>query len=188
MRILIACEFSGRVREEFLKRGHKAISCDLQPTQIPSEHHYEGDITDILYLRWDMIIAFPPCTHLANSGNRWKAQKKLDGRYQQGVDFFMLFANHPCEKICIENPVGAMSTEWKKPTQIIQPWQFGDSYQKTTYLWLKGLPTLRPNNIVDKGEFVIHGGRRMPKWYSHREFDRSLTFPGIAKAMGETWG
>ncbi len=100
----------------------------------------------------------------------------------------MLFADHVCKKVCIENPVGIMSTRWKKPNQIIQPWQFGDSYTKTTCLWLKGLPKLVPTDIVDAGEFVIHGGKKLPKWYSNREFDRNLTFPGIAKAMAEAWG
>ena len=190
MKILVACEYSGRVRDAFTKKGHDAISCDILPTELPGPH-YEGDILDILHDKWDMIIAFPPCTHLACSGAKHFAKKREDGRQQQGIDFFMMFANHPCFKICIENPVGIMSTVWSKPSQIIQPYQFGDPYQKTTCLWLRGLPNLKPTKIVDKGEFVTTpSGKKLPKWYSDNKSakNRSKTFQGIADAMASQWG
>ncbi len=191
MRVLVACEFSGIVREAFVKRGHDAWSCDLLPTEIPG-NHIQGDVLEILNDGWDMMVAHPPCTHLAVSGAKWFEQKRKDGRQQEGIDFFMKFTNTNIPKVCIENPVGIMSTIWRKPTQIIHPWQFGDSFEKTTCLWLDGLPNLTPTNIVDKGDFVItKSGRKLPKWYSdasgHREL-RSITFPGIAQAMAEQWG
>jgi len=143
-----------------------------------------------------MIIAFPPCTHLCVSGAAWFEQKRKDLRQQQGIDFFMLFANAKCKRIAIENPIGIMSTVWRKPDQIIQPWQFGDEYQKSTCLWLKGLPKLIPTNIVGKGEFITHkSGKTKPKWYAdafklppnERAIARSKTFPGIAQAMANQW-
>jgi len=175
------------VRDQFIAKGHEAMSCDILPSETPGPH-YQGDVRDILHQDWDMIIAFPPCTHLAVSGAKHFAQKRADGRQQEGIDFFMMFANHPCPKIAIENPIGIMSSGWRKPDQIIQPWMFGDSYSKSTCLWLKGLPKLEPTNIVDKGEFVIHGGKRIAKWYSNREIDRSKTFPGVSEAMASQWG
>lgn len=196
MKILIACEYSGIVRDTFLDKGHDAISCDLLPTDQPGPH-YQGDVLNIINGDWDMIIAFPPCTHLAVSGARWFKQKVVDGRQQQGIDFFMLFANHFCPKIAIENPVGIMSTQWRKPDQIIQPWQFGDEASKTTCLWLKGLPLLQATNIVNKGEMVTYAsGRTMPKWYAdawclpkeQRSKLRSKTYLGIAQAMANQWG
>ena len=150
----------------------------------------------LLKQKWDMIIAFPPCTHLAVSGAAWFKQKQKDGRQQQGIDFFMLIANSNCEKIAIENPVGIMSSKWRKPDQIIQPYQFGDSFSKKTCLWLKGLPKLIPTKTVEKGETVkFSSGKSMPKWYSdafklspkERAKVRSKTFPGIAKAMASQW-
>lgn len=206
MKILIACEFSGMVREAFAKLNkHCVVSCDLLDTQIAcanymfqqndkvGNYHYKGDVNDILNESWDMIIAFPECTHLASSGAAHFEQKRKDGRQQQGIDFFMLFANHPCEKIAIENPVGIMSSVYKKPSQIIEPYYFGDSFKKRTCLWLKNLNNLVPTNIVDPGEIVIHGGKRIPKWYSNakvseRKLIRSKTFPGIANAMAQQWG
>ncbi|KKK63276.1 hypothetical protein LCGC14_2995930 [marine sediment metagenome] len=196
MKILIACEFSVAVRDAFIKRGHNAISCDL----IPSERgapHYTGDVRDILDDDFDMMLAFPPCTHLAVSGARWFPEKRLDGRQQQGIDFFMLLATAEIEYIVIENPIGIMSTEWRKPDQIIQPYQFGDSFRKKTCLWLKGLPLLKPSKIVNEGEQVKYkSGKSMPKWYAdafrlppeERAKVRGKTFPGIAKAMAEQWG
>lgn len=175
------------MRDQFIAKGHEAMSCDILPSETPGPH-YQGDVRDILHQDWDMIIAFPPCTHLAVSGAKHFAQKRADGRQQEGIDFFMMFANHPCPKIAIENPIGIMSSGWRKPDQIIQPWMFGDSYSKSTCLWLKGLPKLEPTNIVDKGEFVIHGGKRIAKWYSNREIDRSKTFPGVSEAMASQWG
>jgi hypothetical protein len=145
-----------------------------------------------LSLSWDIIIAFPPCTHLAVSGAKHFAAKRADGRQQQAIDFFMLFVNHPCERIAIENPVGIMSTVYRKPDQIIQPYFFGDPFQKTTCLWLKGLPPIHhdPKDHVSKGEFVTTpSGKKLPKWYSDNKSskNRSKTFPGIAKAMVSQW-
>ena len=191
MRVLVACEYSGIVRDAFIRRGHYALSCDLLPTERPGPH-YQGDVRDILYDDWDMVIAFPPCTHLAVSGAAWFEEKRKDGRQQEGIDFFMLFTEIKIERVAIENPVGIMSSIYKPPSQIIQPWQFGDSYQKTTCLWLKNLPRLKPTKIVDPGEFVTYAsGCRMPKWYAELWGDgkgRSKIFPGIAEAMAEQWG
>ena len=183
MKILIACEYSSRVRDAFIKKGHEAISCDLLPSDSDLGRHHQGDITDILNDKWDMIIAFPPCDHLAVSGARWFKEKQADGRQQQGRDFFMRFANHPCDKIAIENPIGIMSTKWRKPDQIIQPWQFGHGETKSTCLWLKGLPKLEPTNIVDGRENRIW---KMPP-SKDRAKKRSLTYQGIADAMAEQW-
>jgi hypothetical protein len=132
------------------------------------------------------MIAHPPCTHLAVSGARWFKYKKKE--QEEAVEFFLRLANADIDKICVENPVSIMSSVWRKPDQIIHPWMFGDSFSKTTCLWLKNLPPLVSTNVVDKGEFVIHGGKKIPKWYSNREFARDKTFPGIAKAMAEQWG
>jgi hypothetical protein len=163
------------------------MSCDILPTDTPGKH-YQGDVRDILYDKWDMIIAFPPCTHLAVSGAKHFAAKRADGRQQEGIDFFNLFVNVDCPKVAIENPIGIMSSLWRKPDQIIQPWMFGDEYSKSTCLWLKGLPKLEPTDLVGKGEFVVHGGKRIAKWYSNREINRSKTFNGIANAMAAQWG
>jgi site-specific DNA-cytosine methylase len=193
MRVLLACEYSGAARDAFRAMGHFAMSCDLLPTDVPGPHH-EGSVLDILDEDWDMMIAFPPCTHLAVSGARWFAAKRADGRQQQGIDFFMELANANIPKIAIENPVGIMSTQWRKPDQIIQPWQFGHEATKTTCLWLKGLPQLTPTNIVGKGErHITKSGRSLPKWYNlppseDRWKVRSKTFQGIADAMSQQWG
>lgn len=182
MKALVACEYSGRVRNELTQLGWNAISCDMLPTEIAGKH-YHGDVRNILYKDWDLIIAFPPCTHLASSGARHFKEKIADGRQQEAIDFFMLFANHPCEHIAIENPVGIMSTKWRKPDQIIQPWQFGHGETKATCLWLKGLPNLVPTSIVEGREQRIW---RMPPG-SDRAKERSKTYAGIAKAMAEQW-
>jgi site-specific DNA-cytosine methylase len=178
--------------------GHKAYSCDILPQSGGHpEWHIQKDVVEVLEDDWDMIIAFPPCTHLASSGAAWFEAKRADGRQQAAINFFMLFANHPCNRIAIENPVGIMSTQFRKPDQIIQPWQFGDAYSKRTCLWLKGLPELRHTEIVDPGEMITYkSGRTMPKWYaeawklspSERSKTRSKTFPGIAQAMATQWG
>ena len=204
-KILIACEFSGIVREAFRSFGCDAISCDLLPTEIPGPH-YQGDVFDILDDRWDMMIAHPPCTHLASSGARWFKQKQADGRQQQGIDFFMRIINAPIPRIAVENPVGIMSVRYRKPDQIIQPWQFGDEMQKATCLWLKNLPCLTPSKIVDKGLVYVdprgnkHGGVHTmlaKRAYSplmllsrseERWKIRSRTFQGIADAMADQWG
>jgi hypothetical protein len=190
MRVLIACEYSGAVRDAFIRVGHDAMSCDLLPTDAPGPH-YQGDVFDIIKDGWDMVIAFPPCTHLAVSGAKHFAAKRADGRQQEGIDFFNLFTNLDVQRVCIENPIGIMSKLYRKPNQIIQPWMFGDKAQKSTCLWLKGLPTLVPTNIVDKGEFYISpSGKKLPKWYSDNKSAkvRSKTFQGIANAMAEQWG
>ena len=204
MKILIACEESQAVTKELRKLGHKAYSCDILPCSGGHpEWHIQGDVEPLLKEEWDMIIAFPPCTHLAVSGARHFEQKRKDGRQQQGIDFFMLFANAKCDKIAIENPVCIMSSKWRKPNQIIQPFMFGHEAKKTTCLWLKGLPKLTPTNIVSEGEFYISpNGAKMPKWlsdpvdkngkkiaYNSDEIKklRSKTFPGVAKAMAEQW-
>jgi hypothetical protein len=190
VRILVACEYSGAVRDAFIAKGHEALSCDLLPTDVPGPH-YQGDVRDVLDYPWDMMIAFPPCTHLAVSGAKHFAGKRLQGLPYHGASFFLMLARQPIPKICIENPVGVMSSIWRKPDQIIQPWQFGDTFQKTTCLWLKGLPPLQPTKIVDKGEFWVSpdGTKRMPKWFSDNKCAkvRSTTFPGIAAAMAAQW-
>lgn len=198
MKILVACEESQAVTKEFRARGHEACSCDIIPCSGGHpEWHYMQDVTGLLEYHWDMIIAFPPCTHLAVSGARHFKEKIADGRQQDGIDFFMLFANANCEKIVIENPVGIMSSKWRKPDQIIQPYMFGDPFTKTTCLWLKNLPPLQPTEIVEKGERTIFkSGKSHPKWYAdalslsphERAKARSKTFPGIAKAMASQWG
>lgn len=198
MKILLACEESQTVTKEFRRLGHEAYSCDiLEQSGGHPEWHLQQNVTEVLQEKWDMIIAFPPCTDLAVSGAAWFEMKRADGRQQSAINFFMLFAEHPCEKIAIENPVGIMSTKYKKPSQIVQPWQFGDSYSKKTCLWLKGLPNLQPTEIVDPGEMITYeSGKTMPKWYadawklsaSERSKIRSKTFPGIAKAMADQWG
>lgn len=196
MKVLIACEFSGRVRNAFAKLGHDAWSCDLVPSETEG-NHIQGDILEHLTEYWDLMIAHPPCTHLAVSGAAWFAKKRADGRQQQGIDFFMSLANAPIAKIAIENPIGIMSKIWRKPDQIIQPWWFGEEAQKSTCLWLKNLPLLTPTKIVGKGEMVEYkSGKRMPKWYAdacklksaERERLRNITFQGIADAMAAQWG
>ncbi len=203
MKILVACEESQAVTIELRKLGHEAYSCDiLECSGGHKEWHIQQDITPLLEKDWDMVIAFPPCTHLCVSGARWFPQKIKDGRQQRGIDFFMMFANNKCPKIAIENPIGIMSNKWKKPNQIVQPWQFGDEFQKSTCLWLKGLPNLEPTDIVGKGEFIEFTSKKgikkkQPKWYfealknaenpQERACLRSKTFPGIAKAMATQW-
>jgi site-specific DNA-cytosine methylase len=193
MRVLVACEFSGIVREAFAKRGHDAWSCDLLPTEIPGQH-IQGDVLPILNQDWDLMIAHPPCTHLAVSGARHFAKKIADGSQQQGIDLFMQFVIDNIPKWAIENPIGIMSTKWRKPDQIIQPWQFGEPFQKSTCLWLNNLPKLKPTKIVDKGEFITFpSGKKMAKWCATLRADkqrghiRSKTFQGIADAMAEQW-
>lgn len=185
MKILLACEESQAVTVEMRKLGHEAYSCDILPTSGPNpERHLHQDVTEIITLDWDLIIAFPPCTHLARSGARWFEQKQKDGRQQQGIDFFNLFTDLPCAKVAIENPVGIMSTHYRKPDQIIHPYQFGDPFTKETCLWLKNLPKLEPTDIVDPGERVTFAsGKSAPKWYSDltakdRGKMRGKTFPG----------
>jgi len=198
MRVLVACEYSGAVRDEFIKLGHDAMSCDLLPTDVPGPH-YEGDVFDIINDGWDLMIAFPPCTHLALSGSQWFEQKRKDGRQQEAIEFVKALMLAPIDKIAIENPMGVIPTYIKPYDQVIQPYEFGDPFQKSTCLWLKNLPKLTPTNIVEKGEFVEWISKkgkkkRMAKWFidALKEKDlrwkiRSQTFPGIAKAMADQW-
>lgn len=183
MKVLVACEFSGTVRDAFIRRGYEAISCDLLPTESDGPH-YEGDVFDIIDNGFDLMIAHPPCTHLAVSGARHFKAKRESGAQQEAVDFFMRLANAKIPMIAIENPVCIMSTAWRKPDQIIQPWQFGHGETKATCLWLKNLPKLNPTNIVDGRENRIH---RMPPSKDRWKL-RSMTYPGIAEAMAAQWG
>ncbi len=183
MKILVACEYSGRVRDAFIRAGHDAVSCDILPTEKPGPHH-QGSVLDILDDGWDMMIAFPPCTHLASSGARWFAEKRADGRQQAGADFFMRMINAPIERIAVENPIGIMSRSYRKPDQIIQPWQYGHGETKATCLWLKNLPLLQPTCVVE--------GREPRMWKLPPSKDRakirSETYQGIADAMASQWG
>lgn len=181
MKILVACEFSGIVRDAFTARGHDAWSCDLLPTERHGKHIQE-DVTDIVHFGWDIMIAFPPCTHLAVSGARWFKYKAQEQK--EAIDFFMMLVNAPIERIAIENPIGIMSRLYRKPDQIIQPWQFGHGETKATCLWLKNLPKLRSTNIVDGREARVH---RMPP-SKNRWKERSRTYQGVADAMAEQWG
>ena len=184
MKILVACEESQAVTIEMRRLGHEAYSCDIEPCSGGHpEWHLQVDALELLKMKWDMILAFPPCTHLAVSGARYFEQKRKDGRQQAANDFFMRFANADCPKIAIENPVGIMSSVWRKPDQIIQPWQFGHGETKKTCLWLKGIPLLVPTNIVDGREQRIW---KMPP-SEDRAKNRAKTFPGIARAMAEQW-
>ena len=197
MRILLACEESQAVCKEFRSLGHEAYSNDILETSgINPEWHLLGDVRNYLYQDWDLIIAFPPCTDLASSGAAWFEQKRKDGRQQESIDFFMLFTQLDCQRVVIENPVGIMSSHYRKPDQIIQPHQFGDPYEKRTCLWLKGLPLLKATNQVKPEARTIYAsGKSMPTWYADawgkpkadRSRIRSKTFPGIAKAMAQQW-
>lgn len=185
MKVLIACEYSGRVRDAFTNLGHEAMSCDLLPTDAPGQH-YQGDVFDIIDYPWDLMIAHPPCTDLSVSGARHFAAKKIDGRQQASVSFFMklqrLSAHIP--KTATENPICIMSSLWRKPDQIIQPWQFGHGETKSTCLWLKGVDNLTPTNIADGRDDRIHKLPPSPdRWKI-----RSTTYQGIADAMAMQWG
>jgi hypothetical protein len=186
MKVLVACEYSGIVRDAFRRLGHDAWSCDLLSSDSENEHHIRDDVRKHLNDDWDLMIAHPPCTHLASSGAMWFKNKVI--QQKEAIEFVKTLLTAPIVRKCIENPVGVISTHIRKPDQIIQPWQFGDQFQKRTCLWLENLPLLIPTQIVDKGEFIIHGGKKFPKWYSNRTRKRDLTFPGIAEAMALQWG
>ena len=221
MKVLVACEESQRVCIAFREKGHEAYSCDIQECSGGHpEWHILGDVLPILngntkfitqdgtlheiYGKWDMIIAHPPCTYLTVTGNRWfnieKYGKKAIKRYEQrkeAIQFFFRIVNANCDKIAIENPIGIMSTVWGKPTQIIQPFMFGDPFEKKTCLWLKNLPKLNSTKLVIPPERIkFKSGKTMPEWYAklwalpkeEREKERSKTFTGIARAMAEQWG
>ena len=180
MRVLVACEFSGIVRDAFIKRGHNATSCDLLPTESFGPH-YEINVLDVVFQDWDLMIAFPPCTHLAVSGARWFKGKKKE--QAASPEFIRLLLDAPIDKIALENPIGVISTKIRKPDQIIQPRQFGHGETKATCLWLKNLPLLKPTNIVTGRESRIH---KMPP-SKDRWKKRSLTYQGIANAMATQW-
>jgi hypothetical protein len=182
VRVLVACEFSGTVRDAFLAKGHEAMSCDLLPGEGDGPH-YQGDVRDVLDFPWDLMVAHPPCTHLSVSGARHFAAKRLTGQQQAAVSFFMMLAKADIPRIAIENPVCIMSSLWRKADQTIQPWQFGHGETKATCLWLKGLPLLRPTNIVEGREARVH---KMPP-RPNRWAERSRTFSGIAEAMADQW-
>lgn len=184
IKILVACEESQAVTIELRKLGHEAYSCDIQDCSGGHpEWHLQCDALELLKMRWDMIIAFPPCTDLAVSGARWFPEKIKNGSQQRSIEFFMKFANCECDKIAIENPIGIMSSVWRKPDQIVQPWMFGHGETKATCLWLKNLPTLKPTNIVS--------GREPKVWKMapgpDRAKMRAKTYTGIARAMAEQW-
>jgi hypothetical protein len=181
VRVLVACEYSGRVRDAFIARGHDAMSCDILPTDVPGPHH-QGDVRNILGDGWDLMVAHPPCTHLAVSGARWFKDKQAE--QAEALDFVRLLMAAPIERIALENPVSIISTRIRKPDQIIQPWQFGHGETKATCLWLKNLPPLTPTDIVDGRENKVH---RMPPGPDRWKL-RSLTYWGIADAMACKWG
>ena len=181
MRVLVACEYSGTVRDAFRRRGFDAVSCDLLPTESDGPHII-GDVSNVLDDGWDLMIAHPPCTHLAVSGARWFKDKQQEQK--EALDFVRLLLDAPIKHIALENPVSVISTKIRKPDQIIQPWQHGHGETKATCLWLKNLPLLKPTLIVDGREARVH---RMPP-SADRWKARSLTYAGIAAAMAEQWG
>lgn len=192
LKILVGCESSGTVRDAFIKLGHEAMSCDLLPTDVEGPH-YQGDIRDVLDYPWDLAIFFPPCTHLSVSGARHFAEKQKDGRQQSAVSFFMMLAKCGIPRIAIENPVGIMSRLWRKPDQIIQPWQFGHPESKATCLWLINLPKLVPTNILEKqnrfwdNQCSNSSQNKLPP-SPYRWKERSKTYSGVGSAMAEQWG
>lgn len=182
MKVLVACEYSGAVSGAFRALGHTAYSCDLLPTEGDPRWHIQGDVLNVLGEGWDLLIAHPPCTHLAVSGARWFKDKAEE--QAKAIEFFMQLANADIPRVCVENPVCIMSSRWRKPDQIIQPWQFGHGETKATCLWLKNLPKLIPTNVVEGRE---HRVWKMPPG-PDRWKERSRTFAGIAQAMAEQWG
>ena len=200
MRVLCACEQSQAVTKEFRRGGVECYSCDLLPASGGHpEWHIQCDALEVAKMDWDMVIAFPPCTHLAVSGAKHFEEKRRNGKQQMAIGFFLAFtALDHVPRVCIENPVGIMSTEYRKPTQIISPWMFGDPQEKKTCLWLKGLPKLEPTKVVEPERRVEVGtqGHTMSEWYAeasnlphyYRSIARAVTFPGIARAMARQWG
>lgn len=208
LNVLIACEFSGAIRNEFRKLGHNAMSCDIVSSSDNSPYHIRNDVRNIIEAyQWDLMIAHPPCTYLTLAGNRWFKPEYVD-KYptriqdrQDAIDFFLTLINTDIPHIAVENPIGVMSSAYRKPDQIIQPWQFGDPFQKSTCLWLKNLPKLEHTDVVDKGEmyeFVSKKGvkKSQPKWYfdalvgktpTERQKIRNTTFPGIASAIAKQY-
>ena len=203
MRVLVACECSGSVRDAFIRNGHEAMSCDLKDTEKPGPH-YVGNVFDIIDQGWDMMIAHPPCTHLAVSGSKYFAQKIADGRQQAALDFVQRLMCANIARIAVENPISVISSKIRKPNQIIHPWMFGHKASKATCLWLKGIPNLIATDVVEKGEFktwvcsTTGKTKRQSQWMydaacvaktpAERAAIRSRTFPGIADAMASQWG
>ena len=191
MRVLIACEYSGKVRSAFEKMGHDAVSCDLLPTEKPG-FHYTGDVFDIINQGWDLMVAHPPCTDLAVSGAAWFKEKIADGRQQRALDFVQALMDAPIPMIAIENPISVISSKIRKPDQIIQPWMFGHKETKATCLWLKGLPKLVPTTDLKEETMALPRNERMRLHYLPPSADRwkirSETFQGIADAMANQWG
>jgi hypothetical protein len=203
MKVLVACEESQVVCIAFREKGHEAYSCDLQECSGGHpEWHYQCDVFDVLLNGWDMVVAFPPCTDLASSGARWFEEKRKNGSQAKSIEFFLRLMEWPVDKVAIENPIGIMSSLYRKPDQIIQPWQFGHPETKSTCLWLKGLPLLKSTNIVEpdfmrkaNGEYYKDAkGKKysrihfMSRNNKNRAKERSKTYPGIAKAMANQWG
>ena len=193
MRVLAACEFSGIVRDAFADRGCDAWSCDLLPSERPG-NHIQGDVLEILNDGWDLMVAHPPCTYLCRQGRRWIGHPKHPNRLtltEDALSFFKKLYAAPIQQICIENPVGILNTKWMRPSQIIQPYQFGHDYSKKTCLWLRGLPLLHETDRVELTYIVTPNGKRFTRgWYltPRKMLARSRTFEGIARAMAEQWG
>ncbi len=198
MKVLIACEFSGIVREAFIKRGHDAWSCDLLPTEIPG-NHIQGDVLEILNNGWELMIAHPPCTYLANSGLHYLSGNPVrQTKMQEAFNFVLKLWNSPINRVCIENPTGRLNTDWFTPSQTIQPYYFGDNERKTTCLWLKNLPILMYTHVLPnpkpRATYIRKTGKKKGQIY--REYhhgvgsshERSRTFQGIADAMADQWG
>lgn len=195
MRVLVACEFSGVVRDAFIRAGHEAVSCDLLPSDSDLGRHYKGDIRNFMHMHWDMMIAFPPCTHLAVSGARWFKDKQAE--QEEALDFVRILLDAPIPCIAVENPVGIISSRIRKPDQIIQPYEFGHDASKRTCLWLKGLPKLQPTAYVEpklspSGKKIwanqTPSGQNKLGPSEDRWKLRSITYQGIADAMAAQWG
>lgn len=201
MRVLVCCESSGTVRDAFMRRGHYAMSCDLLETQTPG-HHHKGDVFEVIEEGWDLMIGHPPCTYLASSGMHWTTRGKRDPQLTEfALDFFRALLEAPVPAICLENPVGVVSTRLKKPTQYIQPYEFGDDASKKTGLWLKNLPKLQPTGPYVEPRWVVdENGKKKPRWANQTDSgqnklppsedrwrERSKTYPGIANAMAAQW-
>mgnify|MGYP003124550112 CR=1 FL=1 len=194
MKILIACEYSGRVRDAFRSKGHDAVSCDLLPTEVPGPHHL-GDVREFLYTNhWDLLIAFPPCTYLASSGMHWTTRGLRDPQLtEDSLDFVRFLLAAPVNRIALENPVGCISTRIRKPNQYIQPWYFGHPHSKKTCLWLKNLPTLKHTEVLpvpDSGRWdnQTPSGQNKLGPSDDRWKVRSVTYQGVADAMASQWG
>lgn len=186
MKVLVACEFSGIVRDAFIGQGHDAVSCDFLPSDTPGPH-IQGDVKKIIHVGWDLMIAFPPCTYLCNGGMNWLNRRpEWRPNREIAVKFFMFLVNAPIDKIAIENPIGHMNTRYRKPDQIVRPWMFGHRYRKDICLWLKNLPLLQPSSIVGKPY------KKLDFWSNKRTINgrslKSITFQGVADAMAEQWG